>query len=68
MGPEKDIRMAGNFNAAAAGIGIGLAFIAGAIVHGGSEFERSRKRKVHVVYILHAVTPSRRHAVTLQFC
>jgi hypothetical protein len=62
--------MAGNFNAAAAGIGIGLALIAGAIVHCGSYSEQTRKRQVHVVYPSrrHAITPSRRHAVTLQFC
>jgi hypothetical protein len=45
MDPE-DTRMAGDFNAAAAGIGIGLALVAGAIVHCGTVTEETRKRKV----------------------
>ena len=45
MDPE-DTRMAGDSNAAAAGIGIGLALVAGAIVHCGTKTEETRKRKV----------------------
>jgi len=42
---RESYRLKMDFNAAAGGIGIGLALIAGAIVHCGTESEQTRKRK-----------------------